>query len=153
MKKEIMYVFFDIDGVLNKKSDWKNKYSIDIDCVKVFSEIVKYYKSRYSEVRLVICSTWRLGWANNMNNSAPIDKLKELFESMNLKIYDKTSISQKSRQEEIEYYIKRNNVKKYIILDDDKSLFPCPDNVNLYCPNYLTGLTKQDLKNIKKEYV
>lgn len=142
MKKEIMYVFFDIDGVLNKKSDWKNKYSIDIDCVKVFSEIVKYYKSRYSEVRLVICSTWRLGWANNMNNSAPIDKLKELFESMNLKIYDKTSISQKSRQEEID-------VKKYIILDDDKSLFTCPDNVNLYCPNYLTGLTKQDLKNIK----
>lgn len=149
MEKEIMYVFFDIDGVLNKKSDWKNKYSIDIDCVKVFSEIVKYYKSRYSEVRLVICSTWRLGWANNMNNSAPIDKLKELFESMNLKIYDKTSISQKSRQEEIEYYIKRNNVKKYIILE----LFTCPNKVNLYCPNYLTGLTKQDLKNIKKESV
>lgn len=88
-----------------------------------------------------------------MNNSAPIDKLKELFKSMNLKIYDKTSISQKSRQEGIEYYIKRNNVKKYIILDDDKSLFTCPDNVNLYCPNYLTGLTKQDLKNIKKESV
>ena len=32
-----------------------------------------------------------------MNNSAPIDKLKELFESMNLKIYDKTSISQKKQ--------------------------------------------------------
>lgn len=45
-----------------------------------------------------------------------------------LKIHDKTSISQKSRQEEIEY----------------------PDNVNLYCPNYLTGLTKKDLKNIRK---
>lgn len=45
-----------------------------------------------------------------------------------LKIQDKTSISQKSRQEEIEY----------------------PDNVNLYCPNYLTGLTKKDLKNIRK---
>lgn len=39
MKKEIMYVFFDIDGVLNKKSDWKNKYSIDIDCVKVFQRL------------------------------------------------------------------------------------------------------------------
>lgn len=64
--------------------------------------------------------------SNNINNSEPIDKLKELF------------------------YIKRNNVKKYIILDDDKSLFPCPDNVNLYCPNYLTGLTKKNLKNIKK---
>lgn len=50
---------------------------------------------------------------------------------MDLKIYDKTSRSQKSRQEEIEYYIKRNNV-------------------NLYCPNYLTGLTKKDLKNIRK---
>lgn len=85
----------------------KNKYSIDMDCVKVFSEIVKYYKSCYSE---------------------PIDKLKELLESMDLKIHDKTSRSQKSRQEEIEY----------------------PDNVNLYCPNYLTGLTKKDLKNIRK---
>lgn len=134
MKKEIMYVFFDVDGVLNKKSDWKNKYSIDMDCVKAFSEIVKYYKSRYFEVRLVICSTWRLGLSNNINNSEPIDKLKELLESMDLKIYDKTSRSQKSRQEEI----------------DDKSLFPCPDNVNLYCPNYLTGLTKKDLKNIRK---
>lgn len=47
---------------------------------------------------------------------------------MDLKIYDKTPRSQKSRQEEIEY----------------------PDNVNLYCPNYLTGLTKKDLKNIRK---
>ena len=37
MNKDDFYIFFDVDGVLNKKSDWQKKYAIDINCIKIWS--------------------------------------------------------------------------------------------------------------------
>lgn len=61
------------------------------------------------------------------------------------------SASGKSRQDEIEYYIRRNGINDYIILDDDKSLYTDISKVNIYITDYLTGLTDKDIKKVLKQ--
>ena len=152
MNKDDFYIFFDVDGVLNKKSDWQKKYAIDINCIKILKDMVKYYNKKYANVYLVICSTWRFGVSNDGKelDTEQVKALKRMLLTEGLSIYDKTPKSNKSRQEEIEYYIRRNDITDYIIIDDDKSLFPNPEKINLYCPDYTKGLTKEDYKKIVK---
>lgn len=61
------------------------------------------------------------------------------------------SASGKSRQDEIEYYIRRNGINDYIILDDDKSLYTDISKVNIYIIDYLTGLADKDTKKVLKQ--
>ena len=61
------------------------------------------------------------------------------------------SVNGKSRQDEIEYYIRRNGINDYIILDDDKSLYMDISKVNIYITDYLTGLTDKDIKKVLKQ--
>ena len=61
------------------------------------------------------------------------------------------STSGKSRQDEIEYYIRRNGINDYIILDDDKSLYTDISKVNIYITDYITGLTDKDTKKVLKQ--
>lgn len=68
-------------------------------------------------------------------------------------IDDSTPVSSKTRQEEIEYYIRRHNIMDYIVLDDDESLFPWPERINLYITDYNTGLTDKDVKILLKKNV
>lgn len=53
----------------------------------------------------------------------------ESFAEYNLIIEDLTHDSNKTRQEEIEYYIRRHSISSYIVLDDDESLFPYPERI------------------------
>ena len=66
-------------------------------------------------------------------------------------VHGATPISKKGRQAEIEYYIKRNGIKQYIVLDDDPSLFDDLSRITFYKPDYRNGLTKQDVKRICRE--
>ena len=74
----------------------------------------------------------------------------EVFDEMGIHIEGATPISNKSRQEEIEYYIKRNGIKEYLVLDDDESLFPRTADINLYLTDYRKGLTEHDVNKILK---
>ena len=33
-----MFIFLDIDGVLNKESDWSKQFSLSSDCIRRFCE-------------------------------------------------------------------------------------------------------------------
>lgn len=136
----MIHVFFDVDGVLNKESDWKVKFSLDKSCIKAFADICNYLKKSYVEVKLVIISTWRTGENKNLENA---------LAEYGLKISDSTPVSNKGRQAEVEYYIRRNNIEDYLIIDDDLSLFSSPENLKLYVPNYRTGLVSSDIKAIR----
>lgn len=59
----------------------------------------------------------------------------------------------KTRQEEIEYYIRRNNIQNYLILDDDESLFPEKEKIDIFFTDYKKGLTDSDVKQIVKKYL
>lgn len=138
-----MYIFLDIDGVLNNKEDWKNKYTFNSDCLFNFDLLLQKLKKKYKDIYIVLSSSWRLGVSEEV-----LQPLTNILNKNNVQIVGCTPKSNKTRQEEILYYIKRNGIEKYIILDDDQTLFPDKNAVKIYFTNYLTGLTKNDIKEI-----
>lgn len=144
----MIYVFFDVDGVLNKESDWKNKFYLDTSCVKVFGELCRKLEKTYGEVRNVLISTWRAGISKSGTDAEQISGLETSLAQVGIKIYAATPITDKGRQAEVEYYIRRNQVSKYIIIDDDLSLFDDPKKLKLFVPDYRIGLVQGDIKKI-----
>lgn len=139
---EPFYIFFDVDGVLNCKSDWNRRFTLNKSCLNAFGALDKHF----SHPIYIISSTWRVGKSENNIQGNPYDDLQRSLASYGIKILGSTPQSNKTRQEEISYYLRRNcnNTQDYIILDDDPSLFSRPDDINLYCTNYNTGLTEKD---------
>lgn len=146
----MFYIFFDVDGVLNKESDWRNKFYIDEYCVDVFAKLCGKIKHKKGSVSLVLISTWRAGISKSGTDSEQIRGLTDKLRARGLTITGQTPVSNKGRQAEVEYYIRRNPVDEYIIIDDDLSLFEEPDKLAIYAPNYKTGLIDSDIKKILK---
>lgn len=141
-----MYYFLDVDGVLNNEQDWRKPFTVNASCLNCFKEVI----SRDKDAHIILSSTWRTGMAVT---GATMDKetpLNEYMKRLGLTIEGITPITNKTRQEEIEYYIRRNGVTKYLILDDDRSLFPREAEINIYFTNYKKGLTSYDVKQILK---
>ena len=141
-----MYIFLDVDGVLNRESDWKKPFSINEKCLMLFATFVKELKDPH----IILSSTWRAGYTNTGVMSERGNSLLEKLAGYGLKIEGSTPVSDKTRQEEIEYYIRRHNITSYIVLDDDESLFPWADHINLYLTDYKSGLAERDIKKLKK---
>lgn len=143
-----MYYFLDVDGVLNRESDWKNPFTINQQCLKNFVKLIKKDKDPH----IVLSSTWRVGFTNRgeVGNG---NKLTKALGEYGLCIDGCTPVSNKTRQEEIEFYIRRNGIVKYLVLDDDASLFPEAERLCVYFTNYKTGITEQDVKQIAKKYL
>jgi len=141
-----MYYFLDVDGVLNRESDWRKPFTVNPICVSNFKKLLSVDKDSH----IILSSTWRQGFTNTGIKSASAGSLMNVFDEMGIQIEGTTPISNKSRQEEIEYYIKRHGVKDYLVLDDDESLFPRPEDINLYITNYKEGLTESDVKQIAR---
>lgn len=146
----MLYVFFDVDGVLNKESDWKNKFYTDASCVKVFGELYRKLEKKYGEVRNVIISTWRAGISKSGTDAEQINGLRTSLAQVGIKIYATTPVTDKGRQAEVEYFIRRNQVSKYIIIDDDLSLFENPKKLKIFVPDYRIGLVQGDIKKIMR---
>ncbi|MCQ2548796.1 MAG: HAD domain-containing protein [Lachnospiraceae bacterium] len=131
-----MYYFLDVDGVLNKEADWDKPFTVNPDCLSCFRKLLSYDKHPF----IVLSSTWR----------ANLDII-----SSYITVEDVTPNTggRKTRQEEIEYYIRRNNIQNYLILDDDESLFPEKEKIDIFFTDYKKGLTDSDVKQIVKKYL
>ena len=67
-----MYIFLDVDGVLNTETDWARKvYSLNKSCVDAFCRLVKSIPNP----RIVLSSTWRNGLARDGSTAVHIDDL------------------------------------------------------------------------------
>ena len=143
-----MYYFLDVDGVLNKESDWKTPFTINQECLKNFVKLMKKDKAPH----IVLSSAWRVGFTNK-GEVGHDNKLTKELEIYGLRIEGCTPVSNKTRQEEIEFYIRRNGIDRYLVLDDDASLFPAAERLCIYFTNYKTGLTEQDVTQIAKKYL
>lgn len=150
MGDKIVYIFLDIDGVLNKKADWKNKFTFNYACLNNFDKLINWlYNRKKYDCKIILTSTWRIGFKEN--NITIFSPLIRLLEKYSLQINGITPITaDKSRQQEISYYIRRNNVLNYIILDDDKSLFDEFSDKRLYFTNCNIGFTEKDVKAIQR---
>lgn len=141
-----MYYFLDVDGVLNKESDWRRPFTVNQICVKHFKRLIRSDR----DAHIILSSTWRQGFTGTGAESPGSDSVARVFEENGIHIEGVTPASGKSRQEEIEYYIRRHGVSDYLVLDDDESLFPRPADIHLYLTDYRTGLTNQDVNRILK---
>ena len=139
-------VFLDVDGVLNKQSDWSTAFTLNEECISAFSKLWQEL-SKYYIPKLVLISTWRSGKGREQNTES-YDYLVGTLKGIGIKISDTTPLTNKGRQNEVEYYIRRNRVGNYVILDDDESLYDQPEKLCIYYPEYTTGLEESDVKKI-----
>lgn len=145
-----MYVFLDVDGVLNAEEDWKRrKYSLNNDCVTAFCRLL----SCLHEPKVILSSTWRNGIARDGTTAVHIDDLLKALEPAGIMLLDKTGIAPDgSRTKEIDFYLRRHPEERYIILDDDPTLFDQQKNTpHLYLTSSKTGLTDADVDRILKK--
>ena len=94
-----MYYFLDIDGVLNKESDWRVPFAINPECAACFAMLLKKDKDPH----VVLSSTWRHGITNSGIKAPKDNNFLEKLEKYGIIIEGSTPISNKTRQEEIEY--------------------------------------------------
>lgn len=143
-----MYIFLDIDGVLNTKEDWNRKvYSLNPKCVAAFCRLLRHLP----QPKIVLSSTWRNGIARDGSTAVHIDDLLKVLGPAGIHTVDKTATAPDgSRSKEVEHYLRRHNADDYIILDDDVELFDEKEKTKkLYLINPNTGFTMQDAKKIR----
>lgn len=138
-----MYIFLDIDGVLNQL---QMNYYLDTNCIKQLGNLCHTLGAE-----VVLTSTWKTGYTHSYERCTPqVQKLIDLFRQNNIVIESRTrTVQGGNRADEIQEYVERNQIKDYIILDDDKSLFGNYTK-GLYMVNPSHGLTAGDVKKIVK---
>jgi hypothetical protein len=144
-----MYIFLDVDGVLNTEADWARKlYSLNTKCVGAFCKLLR----SMDDPKVVLSSTWRNGIAMDGRTAVHIDDLLKALEPAGIKTLDKTGMAPDgSRTKEIEHYLRRHPVDNYLILDDDPELFDRKKKTpHLYLTSANNGLTDADVTKILK---
>lgn len=135
-----MTIFLDIDGVLNQLQ----RNHIDNACVARLSKIVKKLDGK-----VVLTSSWRIGYSNFGTCAPHIEKLKKMFRSFSIDIVGRTD-KLGDRTVEIVKYIEKYGIDMYIVIDDDVDEFKTGLLKNTYIVNSKTGLTDKDVSKILK---
>ena len=145
-----MYIFLDIDGVLNKTKDWNKMYYLNKECIYIFAKML----SKINNAKIVLISSWRDGWTETeVENTPQIKELSDIIKNAGTSIVGKTKHSaDKDRTKEIHHYLKWHEKDDYIILDDDINEYKTPIQ-NLYIINPEFGITEKDVKTICKKHI
>ena len=77
-----MYYFLDVDGVLNRKSDWRKPFTVNQTCVNNFKKLISTDK----DAHIILSSTWRQGLTNTGIRSTGSDDLLKVFEDVGINI-------------------------------------------------------------------
>ena len=97
---ETMYYFLDVDGVLNKESDWRIPFSINEDCLNNFATLIKADKDPH----IILSSTWRVGYTNTGVVSAGGNSFFARLEKyITIKEETRPNESNKTPQKDIEH--------------------------------------------------
>lgn len=144
-----MYIFLDVDGVLNTKDDWNRKmYSLNENCIHIFCDLVEHLDNP----KIVLSSTWRNGIARDGITAVHINDLMKAISRTGITELSRTAVAPDgSRSKEIDYFLWRHPKDDYIILDDDVDLFDDKERTaNLFLIDADVGITKNDVKRILK---
>lgn len=112
-------LFLDIDGVLNDHHPMSNNYcSIKRECAENFNKIL----SHHMDLKIVISSAWRY---LIVKGSMTIKGFEQMMLTHGLEChnrfigYTEADTEQVQRREDqILNYVKDNNIKNYVVLDD-----------------------------------
>ena len=145
MSKESLYLFLDMDGVLNTPSwgmfvymhDSKprdHERELDPRSLGLFNHMCKEI-NRYWDLKIIISSTWR-GGINSL------EELQEKFLSYGIAqaVSGSTGPHMDTRGEEISAFIKEHSrVTNYIILDDETDAVIGHDTLRFVWTNPMSG--------------
>lgn len=123
---KLIYIFLDVDGVLNNKSYIERCYEnnnhngmsmngvpFDPNCLQHLMVLVNYIESKGYIVDIILSSTWRL-------NEADYEIVNSRLTEYGLRLKDKTQYISSNRGQEIQKYIDDHGTPCfYLILDDD----------------------------------
>ena len=84
-----MYIFLDVDGVLNKESDWNRPFTLNSSCVNNFILLLKDIK----DAKIILSSSWRNGIARDGSVAKHVSELMEVLKEAGITTLDKTAIS------------------------------------------------------------
>lgn len=153
--KELVFIFLDVDGVLNNenyivkcynkhhKPMSMNHVPFDPKCLNNLMILVQQIQQLDYDVNIILSSTWRL---NEIDYNIVDARLAEYGLSLN----GKTSYIDGIRGIEIKDFLQDKNYTNFIILDDD--IFDIQDYFpnNLVKTDFKTGLTKHNVKQALK---
>ena len=148
---EIVNLILDLDGVLITTPPWKPDEIMEDNYSKFNKECVKNLNSLLS---LFPTSIW-LSSTRRLNKT--LEEFNQIFQTRKIKnsiegfLPNNTDL--KTRKQEVESFIKQNNLKNYLIIDDDKSLNELDSKIKkqLVQTTFLQGFNKEKLEeSIKK---
>ena len=143
-----MYIFLDVDGVLNKKSDWKTPYCLNMENIDNFKTFLKTLKNP----KIVLTSSWRKGFVRQYNYCTV--QIQNLLDKLApYEIYGRTKELEEGRLAEIKDYLDNHEKDSYLILDDDITEYPNKNVNGLLIVDNLSGFSKKDIKSVKKYIV
>lgn len=117
-----IFIFLDIDGVLNTSAQWKRMYQLDDGCIARFNEYIRALSIKAS-VRIILTSSWKNGF-DPAGHHTP--QILALIVKLNAPILGKTeSRADNDRAAEINDYIRNHKLEheECIVIDDDPDLF------------------------------
>lgn len=139
-----MLIFLDVDGVLNKKTDWIKPFTLNITCVNALKKCLR----QLEQPKIILISSWRKGFvpSNKSKNADYINMLEAYIKPFCIrgKIPDYVT----DRQKGINDFLKEHP-DKYVIIDDDQSEYKLHQD-NLYICDYNHGFTDKDIKGVLK---
>ncbi len=124
MENHKVFLFLDIDGVLNTSAQWKRMYSLNNDCIVRFADYVHSLPSK--DVKTILTSSWKNGFDPAGSHSPQIRELIEKLAAHNLTILGKTeNDASEDRAKEINDYIRKHHLEQQtcIVIDDDPNIF------------------------------
>lgn len=118
MDKKKLYIFLDVDGVLNNTSTFRlNKktiYSLSYENLVAYQHLIDKLKTKY-DVKVILSSTWRM-YKEGLNK---ISKLSKRYSGLIL--YGKTPNGIDYREVEIKDFCDSHNINydDILIIDDE----------------------------------
>ena len=112
-------IFLDFDGVLNSRIYDREKGDNDGNIDKTRLPLIKKCID-ITGAEIVLSTSWRTHWDKNESLCDEVGReINEIFREYGISIYDKTTaLEGGDRKLEIEEYVKRNNIKSFVIVDD-----------------------------------
>lgn len=149
--KEKIFIFLDIDGVLNSLESLICYNEIDISFINIkrLNYLIENLLIKY-QVEIIISSSWRVVHSiteiiefftiNGFNYPTFITNITPILNTPN-----------RIRGDEIQEYINLYDVKSYIIIDDNSDMLLSQMN-NFIQTNFLEGLTFKDCIKILNHF-
>ena len=141
------YCFFNVDGLLNRSSDWKKPFTVNYGLADLFC----FFLSEHDLIP-VLTSSWRIGFnkAGDEGNAPYIKEIESVFDRYGLRIHDKTPfLKGRPRDKEIERFLYFHRGRDYIVIDADPDEYENTDG-HIYFIDPRNGFTKEDVKKAGK---